>query len=74
MTPPPDYTAVVPAVGEENSLGDYFERLHRAEGEYDDNSRGTGRVDIPLTPGGRVHRSMDIPREWAPISGPVGQN
>lgn len=72
MTPPPDYTTVVPTVDADSSLGDYFEQLHRAEGEYDENSRGTGRVDIPLTPGGRVHRSMDIPREWAPISGAVG--
>lgn len=73
MTPPPDYTTVFPAGDAESGIGDYFERLHCAEREYDDNSRGTGRVDIPLTPGGRVHRSMDIPREWVPIGGAVGQ-
>jgi hypothetical protein len=48
-------------------VADYFDRLHRAEREYDDITRGPGRVDIPLTPGGRVHRSMDLCRDREPI-------
>ncbi|KAF2105089.1 hypothetical protein NA57DRAFT_29626 [Rhizodiscina lignyota] len=28
---------------------------------------GRSRVRIPLTPGGRVNRSMDAPRTWAPV-------
>ncbi|KAL1955109.1 hypothetical protein VTO42DRAFT_9010 [Malbranchea cinnamomea] len=66
VTPPPDYDSVVPTV-------DYFERLHRVEYQYDD-TRGTARVDIPLTPGGRVNRSMDIPRDWTPVNEAVCQH
>jgi len=28
-------------------------------------------VDFPLTPGGRVNRSMDVPRTWLPLGGAV---
>lgn len=44
-------------------LEDYFSRLTTYEERVDD-ERGSGRVDVPLTPGGRVNRSMDVPRDW----------
>ncbi|OJD10571.1 hypothetical protein AJ78_08458 [Emergomyces pasteurianus Ep9510] len=62
-TPPPDYTSIVPYDDPRAGLHDYFERLHVAEQEYEEGMRGRSHVDVPLTPGGRVHRSMDIPRE-----------
>lgn len=73
VTPPPDYASIVTNGDSENGPADYFGRLRRAEQECDDNARGTGRVDVPLTPGGRVHRSMDLSREWAPIGEAIGQ-
>ncbi|PGH17649.1 hypothetical protein AJ79_01011 [Helicocarpus griseus UAMH5409] len=65
-TPPPDYTSIVPAEAHEPGAGldDYFERLHVAEREFEEGMRGRSRVDVPLTPGGRVNRSMELPREW----------
>ncbi|WEW61690.1 hypothetical protein PRK78_007182 [Emydomyces testavorans] len=63
MTPPPEYAAVIPTDDPSGGLMDYFERLRHAEQEYDENTRGSARVDVPLTPGGRVHRSIEIPRE-----------
>lgn len=63
ITPPPDYTSVVGDVDREAVLADYFSRLSYYE-EHEEDDRGLGRVDVPLTPGGRVHRSMDVPREW----------
>ncbi|KAJ5727801.1 hypothetical protein N7493_005621, partial [Penicillium malachiteum] len=62
MTPPPDYTTIVGNGDREAILEDYFSRLSFYEEQDDD--RGLGRVDVPLTPGGRVNRSMDVPREW----------
>lgn len=62
MTPPPDYTSTVGDYDREAVLGDYFQRLSFSEDT--DDERGRGRVDVPLTPGGRVNRSMDVPREW----------
>jgi len=67
VTPPPDYRSIVQTDDPLDGLDDYFERLHRAEREYDENVRGSGRVDVPLTPGGRVNRSMDVPRDWIPV-------
>ncbi|KAF3483186.1 arrestin-related trafficking adapter [Arthroderma uncinatum] len=64
ISPPPAYSTIFSGgPGLNSEMDDYFARAHVREGEYDDNVRGTGRVDIPLTPGGRVHRSMDVPRE-----------
>lgn len=70
ITPPPQYDSVVsPTTG----LADYFARLSDA---YDDDeasdqeqrSASVGRVEVPLTPGsGRVSRSMEMARNWAPI-------
>lgn len=62
ITPPPEYASIVGDSDRETVLTDYFNRLSYFE-EQDD-ERGLGRVDVPLTPGGRVHRSMDVPREW----------
>lgn len=68
MTPPPEYTAIVGNGDREAILEDYFSRLsyHNNE-ENEEDDRGLGRVDVPLTPGGRVNRSMDVPREWIRI-------
>ncbi|QGA19068.1 hypothetical protein EYB26_006756 [Talaromyces marneffei] len=63
ITPPPEYASIVGNNDRETVLTDYFNRLSYFE-EQDDEERGLGRVDVPLTPGGRVHRSMDVPREW----------
>jgi hypothetical protein len=63
VTPPPEYTSIVGNNDRETVLEDYFSRLSFYE-DQDEDDRGRGRVDIPLTPGGRVNRSMDVPREW----------
>lgn len=72
LSPPPEYDSIVSA-GE--GLADYFSRLANAGGnaDADENDRAggevpcsPGRVNIPLTPGGRVNRSMDEPRTWLP--------
>jgi hypothetical protein len=66
-TPPPLYETIASPT---HGLADYFARLSDA---YDDDSegeaeRGRSRVEIPLTPGSRVHsRSMDAPRTWLPV-------
>ena len=66
VTPPPNYENIVS--GNTNALADYFTRLADEMGDEDD--RGDrGRVDHPLTPGGRVNRSMDASRDWLPIAG-----
>ncbi|KAI9369263.1 hypothetical protein BJX61DRAFT_536565 [Aspergillus egyptiacus] len=63
ITPPPEYTSIVGDGDREAVLEDYFSRLSSYEEQVDDD-RGAGRVDVPLTPGARVNRSMDVPREW----------
>ncbi|RAL07655.1 arrestin C-terminal domain-containing protein [Aspergillus homomorphus CBS 101889] len=63
VTPPPEYNTIVGDNDRETVLQDYFSRLSTYE-EHADDDRGRGRVDVPLTPGGRVNRSMDVPREW----------
>src|SRR5690606_1503603 len=75
MTPPPNYEAVVGSSAS-NALADYFSRLAAAEEETDEESSGgdlgvrpSRRNMPPLTPGGRVNRSMDEQRNWAPIVG-----
>lgn len=67
ITPPPQYDSIASPT---SGLADYFARLSdtyddESDGERSSNSRG--RVDVPLTPGGRVNRSMDISRTWVPI-------
>ncbi|KAK4975601.1 hypothetical protein LTR66_010955 [Elasticomyces elasticus] len=71
ITPPPQYDSIASPT---SGLADYFTRLSDT---YDDDSgdegglrypRGHGRVDVPLTPGSRVNRSMDVTRTWLPIA------
>lgn len=65
-TPPPLYESIASPT---HGLADYFARLSA----YDDDSEGEtegsrGRVEIPLTPGSRVHsRSLDERRTWHPV-------
>ena len=62
ITPPPLYESIASPT---SGLADYFTRLSDAyEDEDGDENHRLGRVNVPLTPGGRVNRSMDIPREW----------
>jgi len=65
-TPPPQYDSIASPT---NGLADYFARLSDA---YDEDSEGEiggsrGRIEIPLTPGSRVNRSMDERRTWLPV-------
>lgn len=60
VTPPPQYDTIASPT---SGLADYFARLSDAyEDEDGDDIHIGGRVNVPLTPGGRVHRSIDIPR------------
>lgn len=64
-TPPPQYADIASPT---RGLSDYFSRLADAYDDVDtdeeDESRGhrRGRVRVPLTPGSRVNRSMEIVR------------
>jgi len=70
-TPPPQYNDIAsPSSG----LSDYFSRLADAydddESEDEGGVRGStrGRVHVPLTPGTRVNRSMDLQRGYFGLS------
>src|SRR2546421_9656789 len=69
VTPPPNYENIVSG-NSQNALADYFARLADELGDEDDQG-DRGRVDLPLTPGGRVNRSMDARRSWLPLGGVV---
>jgi hypothetical protein len=69
VTPPPNYENIVSG-NSQNALADYFARLADELGDEDDQG-DRGRVDLPLTPGGRVNRSMDARRSWLPLGGAV---
>ena len=75
MTPPPNYDTLVDG-DPRSGLADYFARLADEVGEDEDRS-GTlspgARMELPLTPGGRVNRSMDERRTWLPLGHPVTQ-
>ncbi|KAI9799028.1 MAG: hypothetical protein M1825_004924 [Sarcosagium campestre] len=65
ITPPPQYDSIG------DGLADYFSRL--ADEEADESVAeehrlvtSRGRVNLPLSPGGRVNRSMDERRTWLP--------
>ncbi|KAK2745248.1 hypothetical protein FQN57_003943 [Myotisia sp. PD_48] len=62
LTPPPDYSSH----GFEERLESYFAEGHNSEGGYD-GVCGNRQVHIPLTPGGRINRSMDLPRDFFTI-------
>ncbi|KAK5117812.1 hypothetical protein LTR85_008787 [Meristemomyces frigidus] len=67
ITPPPQYDDIASPT---NGLADYFSRLSDAYDESDDDDTHRSprsRVNIPLTPGGRINRSMDIGRSWVPV-------
>lgn len=66
ITPPPDYGDIASPT---SGLADYFARLSDAYDEDEDSERNRGRVDVPLTPGGRINRSMDMRRTWVPVGG-----
>lgn len=67
ISPPPDYGSIFQA--SENPFEDYFARLQiaRKEENYEERHRRSSRVDIPLTPNGRINRSMDVPRDWVGV-------
>ncbi|KAI9887245.1 MAG: hypothetical protein M1823_000916 [Watsoniomyces obsoletus] len=77
LSPPPRYETVVN--GDGTGLADYFSRLADEMGDespVDDaelldgvTGRSLARLNLPLTPGGRVHRSMDERRTWLPPGG-----
>jgi len=66
ITPPPQYDSIASPT---SGLADYFARLSDTyeEEESGDESHRQGRVRVPLTPGGRVNRSMDLGRAWVPV-------
>lgn len=65
-TPPPQYDSIASPT---SGLADYFSRLSDAydDDSGDERSTSRSRVDVPLTPGARVNRSMDVTRTWVPI-------
>ncbi|MCJ1310100.1 hypothetical protein MMC25_003761 [Agyrium rufum] len=73
MTPPPLYDSIVTG-DPRGGLADYFARLAEEEGsDVEDGDprvlrspRDPSRMQVPLTPGGRVNRSMDERRTWLP--------
>ncbi|KAL9533804.1 putative arrestin-related trafficking adapter [Sphaerulina musiva] len=68
ITPPPQYDSIASPT---SGLADYFARLGDAYDDDDssgeDDSR-PGRVNVPLTPGGRINRSVDLGRGWNPLA------
>lgn len=68
QTPPPQYESIASPT---SGLADYFSRLSDAYDEDSDgegqSARTPGRVDVPLTPGSRINRSMDERRTWLPL-------
>lgn len=63
MTPPPRYETLVDG-DPRGGLADYFSRLADEVGEDDEAVSRGARMEMPLTPGGRVNRSMDERRTW----------
>ena len=69
VTPPPQYNTLVDG-DPRNGLADYFARLADEVGDDDEDEDETlrrTRINLPLTPGGRVNRSMDVQRTWLPL-------
>ncbi|KAK5738202.1 hypothetical protein LTR17_006232 [Elasticomyces elasticus] len=64
ITPPPQYDDIASPT---SGLADYFSRLSETYDSDDEDHPRVGRVNVPLTPGGRIHRSMDIRRDWLPV-------
>lgn len=72
MTPPPQYDSIVNG-DPRSGLADYFSRLADAIGEEDDDYILRSRMELPLTPGGRINRSMDEQRTWQPLGHATAQ-
>ncbi|KAL9096997.1 MAG: hypothetical protein Q9165_000961 [Trypethelium subeluteriae] len=69
VTPPPQYESIASPT---SGLADYFSRLSDAYDDDGDDLRETrSRVEVPLTPGARAARSMDVPRTWQPVTQPM---
>lgn len=76
VTPPPDYSSIVHS---DDPIGDYHSRFQMFLDSVGQNGQEVNqvhgdrtRVDVPLTPGGRVHRSMDVPRDWPRLAEETG--
>lgn len=75
LTPPPNYNSLVSG-DPRSGLADYFARLADEVGEDEDRSGSMSpgaRMELPLTPGGRMNRSMDERRTWLPLSHHIAQ-
>ena len=73
MTPPPNYNSIVDG-DPRSALADYFSRLADDVGDDDeDDVMRRTRMAMPLTPGGRLNRSMDERRTWVPLSQAIAQ-
>ena len=75
MTPPPNYDTLVEG-DPRGGLADYFARLADEVGEDEDRTGSlspNSRMELPLTPGGRVNRSMDERRTWLPLDQSIAQ-
>ncbi|KAL9073517.1 MAG: hypothetical protein Q9157_004722 [Trypethelium eluteriae] len=69
VTPPPQYESIASPT---SGLADYFSRLSDAYDDDGDDLRETrSRVEVPLTPGTRAARSMDVPRTWHSVTQPM---
>jgi arrestin-related trafficking adapter 3/6 len=64
VTPPPRYEPETDG----DPLEDYFARLAEAM-DRNELPMTPGRVEVPLTPGGRTNRSMDEQRTWLSVGG-----
>lgn len=65
VTPPPLYGDIASPT---SGLADYFSRLSDAYDSDEGEGPATpGRVNVPLTPGGRVNRSMDVGRSYMTV-------
>ncbi len=72
ITPPPQYDSII-AGDPSHGYADYFARFTDAYGDDDDDSTTRSRMELPLSPGGRVSRSMDERRTWLPPGQSVAQ-
>lgn len=70
VTPPPKYESLVDG-DPRGGLADYFSRLADEIGDEEESTAVPSRIDLPLTPGGRVNRSMDERRTWLPVGRPI---
>ncbi|KAL8907971.1 MAG: hypothetical protein Q9207_001117 [Kuettlingeria erythrocarpa] len=66
ITPPPQYESVVDG-DPRGGLADYFSRLADEVRDDEVDSINRSRMELPLTPGGRINRSMDERRTWQPL-------